>query len=355
MKGLILSGGHGTRLRPLTYSQQKQLIPVANKPVLFYVIEDIIEAGIREIGIVVGPNKEQVIKAVRSKDWDAEIEFIDQPEPLGLAHAVKISQHFLEDEKFVMYLGDNILRGGILQHVKNFENSSADASILLAEVEHPERFGVAKLDENGKLIKLVEKPKRPESNLALVGIYMFTPVIFEAVRNIKPSWRNELEITDAIQWLIDNGYKVDYSIVDGWWKDTGKPEDILDANRLILDAEIKDFKNEGSISREVIIRGRVKIGKNTEIKGRTVIKGPVIIGENCKIEDSYIGPYTSIGNFCKIINTEIEDSIVMDYTYIENCGRVVDSLIGKEVKIESNSKLPKGHRFIVGDNSEVMI
>ncbi|MFQ6119002.1 MAG: glucose-1-phosphate thymidylyltransferase, partial [Methanosarcinales archaeon] len=266
MKGLILSGGYGTRLRPLTYSQQKQLIPVANKPVLFYSIEDVIEAGIKDIGIVVGPNKEQVIETVESKEWNANIDFIYQGEPKGLAHAILISEEFL-DGPFVMYLGDNILKGGIVEHVERFKRLKADASILLTPVENPEQFGCAELNEDGTVKRLIEKPKKPPSNLALAGIYLFNTPIFEAVRSIKPSWRNELEITDAIQYLIDNDYKVDSMIVKGWWKDTGKPEDILMANHLVLD-ELEPF-NKGKLDNSSI-KGRVGIEEGTSIKDSTI-------------------------------------------------------------------------------------
>ncbi|MFH8119748.1 MAG: glucose-1-phosphate thymidylyltransferase [Candidatus Aenigmatarchaeota archaeon] len=353
MKGLVLSGGYGTGVRPLTYSQQKQLIPVANKPILFYTIEDLISAGIKDIGIVVGPNKEQVIKAVESKKWDANFTFINQPQPLGLAHAIKISENFLENNNFVMYLGDNILKGGIAEYVKEFSKSEEDAFILLTEVENPQRFGVAQLDKNGNVIKLIEKPKSPPSNLALVGIYMFKPIVFEAVKNIKPSWRNELEITDAIQWLIDKGYKVKAKIVKGWWKDTGRPEDILDANRLVLDEIERDIR--GNVEEGCVIKGRVKIGEGSVIKGNSVLKGPCIVGNNCLIENSFIGPYTSIGNECKIINSEIEDSIIMDGSEIDSAGRIIDSLIGKEVSITKDSKIIKGFKLVLGDKSKVLI
>jgi len=311
MKGLILSGGYGTRLRPITYSQQKQLIPVANKPILFYAIEDVIEVGAKEIGIIVGPNKEQVIETVESEDWDAEIDFIYQGEPKGLAHAILVAEDFLDDE-FVMYLGDNILREGIVEHAKKFEENRYDTSIMLTEVENPQQFGVADINENGTIKKLVEKPEVPPSNLALVGIYFFKPVILEACKSIKPSWRNELEITDAIQWLIDNGYKVGWTKVNGWWKDTGKPEDILEANRLILD-DIQTRK-EGNAKNSKII-GRVIIEKGAEIKESTV-KGPSLIGRDCLVRNSYIGPYTSIGDECVIEDTEIEDAFVMDRSEI---------------------------------------
>lgn len=353
MKGLILSGGHGTRLRPITYSQQKQLIPVANKPILFYCIEDLINSGVKTIGIVVGPNKEQVIETVKSVSWDAEIEFIYQGYPKGLAHAVKISKDFLGDDKFIMYLGDNLLKGGSSDFIKDFENSSVAASLLLTTVDNPEQYGLALVDEQKKVIvKLLEKPKKPPTNLSIVGIYGLTPVIFDAIKEIKPSWRNELEITDALQWLIDNGYTVKYKMVEGWWKDTGRPEDILDANRLVLD-ELK-AKNEGEV-KDSIIKGRVSIGKGSVIKNGSVVKGPAIIGEGCVISNAYIGPYTSIGNNCVIEDTEIEDSIVMENTRIISVGRIVNSLIGKDVCIEKNRDLPTGIKFIVGDSSKVKI
>lgn len=353
MKGLILSGGHGTRLRPITYSQQKQLIPVANKPILFYAIEDIINAGITDIGIVVGSNKEQVIDAVKSANFPAKITFIYQEKPLGLAHTILISENFLKDSPFVMYLGDNLLKGGIKKFLPRFINSDSDAaSILLTPVENPSQFGVAELNGDGSVKRLIEKPKKPPSNLALCGIYFFRPPVLEAVKNIKPSWRGELEITDAIQWLIENNFKVHSETVTGWWKDTGKPEDIIEANQLILD-KLKPY-NKGAL-KDSTIRGRVAIGEGSIIE-KSVIKGPCIIGKNCHIgPDTYIGPYTSIGNNCRIINGEIESSIIMDGTLIFCKKKIVDSLIGKDVKISERGELPKGHRFIIGDSSEVEV
>ncbi|MEA2053767.1 MAG: glucose-1-phosphate thymidylyltransferase [Candidatus Thermoplasmatota archaeon] len=352
MKGLILSGGYGTRLRPLTYSQQKQLIPVGNKPVLFYAIEDLIESGIKDIGIIVGPNKEQVMETVKNKNWDAKIEFIYQSEPKGLAHAIIVAEKFLEKEPFVMYLGDNLLKEGIVEHVNKFLNGKEEASILLTDVPNPQEFGIAELNEKNEIVRLIEKPKDPPSNFAVIGIYLFRPAIFQAVKEIKPSWRNQLEIVDAIQWLIDHGYKVKSSFVKGWWKDTGKPEDIIHANRLILD-EINETKNFG-IVKEAKINGRAVIGENSIIE-KGLIKGPVIIGNGCKITNSYIGPYTSIGNNCEIVNTEIEDSVIMDETKIVGIERIVESLIGKGVKIFKNNSFPKGHKLVIGDNSEVKI
>ncbi|MBA7527154.1 UTP--glucose-1-phosphate uridylyltransferase [subsurface metagenome] len=348
MKGLILSGGYGTRLRPITYSQQKQLIPVVNKPILFYAIEDVIKAGAKEIGIIVGPNKEQVMKTVNSVDWDAEVNFIYQSEPKGLAHAILVAEEFL-DEPFVMYLGDNILREGIIEHTKKFKENNYYASIMLTEVENPQQFGVADI-KDGTIKRLVEKPEVPPSNLALVGIYFFKPVILEACKSIKPSWRNELEITDAIQWLIDKGYKVGWTRVEGWWKDTGKPEDILEANRLILDGI--HAKSEGTAKNSRII-GRVITGKGVKIID-SIVKGPAIIGKDCRIRKSYVGPYTSIGNDCVIKDIEIEDSIVMDKSEIIGGGRIVESLIGKEVNIKRKAGLPNGRKLIVGDNSKIV-
>jgi glucose-1-phosphate thymidylyltransferase len=352
MKGLVLSGGFGTRLRPLTYSQQKQLIPVANKPILFYGIEDLIDAGIKNIGIILGPNKDQVIKTVNSVSWDANIEFIDQDYPLGIAHTIKVAKDFLEGDSFIMYLGDNILREGVVDHVKKFEKSNYEGSILLTEVDNPEDFGVAFLNDKKEIVKILEKPNNPQSNLAVIGIYLFRSKIFEAVDQLKPSNRNLLEITDAIQWLIDNNYKVVPSLVKNWWKDTGKPEDILHANRLILD-DINSF-NQGKV---VIseIRGRVQIGEGTVVDSNSMVKGPVLIGKKCKISDSYIGPYTSIGDNCEIIGSEIEDSVLFDNVSINNTSRIIDSLIGKGVKIFKNKSLPEGKRFVIGDNSEVCV
>ena len=352
MKGLILAGGFGTRLRPLTYSQQKQLIPVANKPILFYVIEDLIEAGVHDIGIIVGPNKDQVIDAVNSREWDASIEFIRQDAPLGIAHTIKISKDFLGDEPFLMYLGDNILKEGVVDHVKDFLESGYDGSIMLNEVSNPEEFGIAVLDENKDITRLVEKPKNPPSNHAVIGVYMFTSAIHEAVDHLKPSKRGQLEITDAIQWLIDNGKKVKSSFVNNWWKDTGKPEDILHANRLILD-DIQS-KNDGTVIASDI-RGRVEVGKGSIIEDGCLIKGPAMIGKNCHISQAYIGPYTSIGDDCEIIDSEVEDSVVLNGSKIRHAGRIVDSLIGKEVSIERKEGPPQGRRFVIGDNSEVSI
>lgn len=352
MKGLILSGGFGTRLRPLTYSQQKQLIPVANKPILFYAIEDLIEAGIKDIGIIVGPNRDQVVETVGGVDWDANIEFIEQEAPLGIAHTIKISKGFLGNDSFIMYLGDNILRKGVVDFVNDFNKSEYEASILLCEVNNPEEFGIAKLNDDGDIVKVVEKPKNPPSNLAVIGVYLFKPAVLKAVDEIKFSWRNQLEIADAIQWLIDNGYRVKASQVTGWWKDTGKPEDILEANHLVLDAIEKDVKGEIVNSR---IEGRVQVQNSSKISD-TVVKGPCIIGQNVVIENSYIGPYSSIGDNCKILSSEIEGSVIMNGTEIRGVDRrITDSLIGRNVKILRKDGFPKGNKLFLGDSSQVIL
>ncbi len=351
MKALILSGGHGTRLRPITHSQQKQLIPVANKPILFYPIEDVIEAGAEEIGIILGPNKDQVIETVNSVEWDADIEFIYQGEPKGLAHTILVAEDFLGDEEFIMYLGDNIIKGGITQHAEKFRHLNPEALVLLTQVGDPQRFGVAEFDDQVRVKRLVEKPKVPPSNFALAGIYFFNPIIIDACKSIRPSWRNELEITDAIQWLIDNSRRVEASKIDGWWKDTGKAEDILEANRLILD-EVKP-RNEGELVGSKVF-GRAVIGPRSVIENSTV-KGPCIIGKDCRVANSYIGPYTSINDGCIIERTEIEDSVVMAGSSLLNAGRILESLIGKNVKIHENGGRPVGNRFVVGDNSEILL
>lgn len=352
MKGLILSGGLGTRLRPMTFSQQKQLIPVANKPVLFYAIEDLIEAGISDIGIIVGPNKEQVMETVNGSDWDANISFIDQDEPLGLAHTIKISKDFLKDDPFVMYLGDNILRRGVVDFVNDFNNSDCEASILLNEVDNPAEFGIASLNKKNEVERVIEKPKDPPSNLAVIGVYAFKSTVHQAVEEIKPSWRNQLEIVDAIQWLIDKGYMVKSGQVTGWWKDTGRPEDILEANHLILDAVKKDVKGQIIESK---IKGRVVIDPSCTIE-KSVVKGPCILGKNVKIKDSYIGPYTSIGEGAYVESSEIEDSVVMnDAEIIGVTHRITDSLIGKNVKIKKGNGFPTGNKYVLGDSSQIII
>lgn len=354
MKGLILSGGFGTRLRPLTHTSAKQLIPVANKPILFYAIEAVRDAGIKDIGIVVGDTKEEIKEAIGTgKNFGVKITYIEQEAPLGLAHAVKISKGFLRNEPFVMYLGDNILKEGIKEFVEAFKKKKSNALILLSRVPHPEYFGVADLDKSGKVVKLTEKPKSPKSNLALVGVYIFDKNIFKAVQNIKPSRRKELEITDAIQWLINKGLTVESHEVSGWWKDTGKPEDILEANQLVL--EDIESKIQGKIDKETEITGRVIIEKGAEVK-RSQLRGPLIIGKGSRVINSYIGPFTSISYSVKVDSSEVEHSIILEESEIVGIqGRIDQSLIGKGVKIISRRTKPSTHKFVLGDRSDITL
>ena len=353
MKGLILSGGKGTRLRPLTYTSAKQLVPVANKPVLFYGIEAIAEAGIRDIGIVVGDTQAEIRAAVGDGGrWGVRVEYIEQDAPRGLAHAVKISREYIGDEPFVMYLGDNLLNKGITQFVREFDRQKPAAQILLTRVPDPQMFGVAQL-ENGKVVRLVEKPKEPIGDLALVGVYMFGPDVFESVNRIKPSFRNELEITDAIQDLIDRGLTVRPHVVDGWWKDTGKLEDMLEANRLILDTF--ERRIEGVVDADSRVEGKVVIEQGAFIE-RSVIRGPAIIARGARIVGAYVGPFTSIGNDVVIQDSEIEHSIVLEGSCVRDlANRVIDSLIGRNVRIFREPVKPSAYRFMLGDNSEVGI
>jgi glucose-1-phosphate thymidylyltransferase len=353
MKGLILSGGKGTRLRPLTYTQAKQLVPVANKPVLFYGIEALRDAGIEEIGIIVGDTRDEIEVAVGDGSrFGIRITYIPQEAPLGLAHAVKIARDFLAGDEFVMYLGDNILKSGIQSLVDDFRKNKPNALILLTEVPNPEMFGVAEL-KDGKVVRLVEKPEQPKSNLALVGVYMFDQNIFTAVDRISPSRRGELEITDAIQYLVEHGFSVQPHLVTGWWKDTGKIEDILEANRLILESLEGDIK--GKVDDLSRISGRVVIREGAEIVN-SIIRGPVIIGKNSRVSESYVGPFTSIQKNCRIICTEIEHSIVLEDSDIRDVGsRIDESLIGRGVRIYRSPVKPTAFRFMVGDKSEIGI
>jgi glucose-1-phosphate thymidylyltransferase len=353
MKGLILSGGKGTRLRPLTYTSAKQLVPVANKPILFYGIESLVEAGIREIGIVVGDTQAEIRAAVGDGSrWGVRITYIEQDAPRGLAHAVLISEPFIGTDPFVVYLGDNLLNKGISAFTDEFLRVQPAAQILLARVPDPQMFGVAELDGD-RVVGLVEKPKEPKSDLALVGVYMFSSQVFEAVKAIKPSFRNELEITDAIQYLIDRGLDVRPHIVDGWWKDTGKLEDMLEANRLILDT--LERRISGTVDADSRIEGKVVVEPGATIE-QSVVRGPVIIGANARIAHAYVGPFTSIMNDVEIRDSEIEHSIVLEGSSICSlANRVEDSLIGRNVRIYRRPVKPSAFRFMLGDNSEVGI
>jgi len=355
MKGLLLSGGSGTRLRPLTHSGPKQLIPVANKPVLIYALDDLRKAGITEVGVILGLNgREQVIERIGDGSmYDVNVSYIDQGAPLGIAHAVACAEDFLADDPFVVYLGDNILRHGIAPLVAEYEKGQCDAVIALQRVLDPQRYGVAEVDEGGRLIQLVEKPQKPKSDLALVGVYLFTKPIFDAIRQIEPSWRNELEITDAIQRLIDTRYVVKHHVIQGWWKDTGMPEDILEVNRLLLDDLVPLV--QGTVEEGAVLKGRVSIGNESVLKPGCTVVGPTIIGENCTINaGTYIGPYTSIGDNTHVSGAHIEDSIVIGESIITCRKTIVESLIGDKTQIRStDQKLPKGHRLIVGSGSSI--
>ncbi|MEA2456103.1 MAG: glucose-phosphate thymidylyltransferase [Thermoleophilaceae bacterium] len=353
MRGLILSGGKGTRLRPLTHTSAKQLVPVANKPVLFYGIEAMAAAGIEEVGIIIAPETGAEIQTAAGDGsaFGVSIEYIEQDEPLGLAHALLTAEPFLGQSPFVMYLGDNLLRDGIVKLVETFKTDQPEALILLTPVPDPENYGVAELND-GRVSRLVEKPKEPATDLALVGVYMFTASIFDAARSIEPSWRGELEITDAIQALVDQGLRVDPHIVHGWWKDTGQVQDMLEANQLILDDLATSVDGELIDSR---VEGRVVIAEGARLE-RATVRGPAIVGRGTTITDAYIGPYTAVGDDVTISNAELEHSIVLSGSSIADLEyRIEASLIGKNVRIGRGPAFPKAYRFVVGDNADVQI
>ncbi|GBF81470.1 glucose-1-phosphate thymidylyltransferase [Aphanothece sacrum] len=354
MKALILSGGKGTRLRPLTYTGAKQLVPVANKPILWYGIESIVAAGITDIGIIISPETGEEIaeKTGNGERFGAKITYIVQDHPLGLAHAVKVAQPFLGDSPFIMYLGDNLIQDSLNSFLDEFKSKHLDGLILLRSVPNPTAFGVAKVDEQGRVLQLVEKPKVPPSNLALVGVYFFSPTIHDAIASIKPSARGELEITDAIQELIDTQKTVEALKLEGWWLDTGKKDDLLEANRIILDNKL-DIVVEAEVDEKSQISGRVHIEKSSKIINST-IRGPVIIGQNCHIENCFIGPYTSIGDNATLIDADLEHSVILEGAKIvEIHQRIVDSLIGRRAKLEMAPQRPKALRFMVGDDSHI--
>jgi glucose-1-phosphate thymidylyltransferase len=352
LKGLILSGGKGTRLRPLTFTQAKQLLPVANKPILYYGLEALAEAGVRELGIVIGESGHDVRQAVgRGERWGLKVNYIVQPQPLGLAHAVKVSRDFLGDSPFIMYLGDNIIKEGVAEFVRQFQHDRPSALILLSAVRDPQRFGVAQLQGN-RVIRLIEKPKKPPSNLALVGAYIFTPEVHRAIDDIKPSWRGELEITDAIQRLIDTGKKVQSRVINGWWKDTGKLEDLLEANRILL--EDINAENLGAISNSEV-EGRVRIGKGTRLDN-AVVRGPAIIGENCLLKDCYLGPFTALHDRVIVESAEIENSIVLEGATIRGVStRIESSLLGTACQVAGSNRRPQSIRLMLGDLSSVVL
>ncbi|MCW3011449.1 MAG: glucose-phosphate thymidylyltransferase [Solirubrobacterales bacterium] len=353
LKGLILSGGKGTRLRPITHTSAKQLVPVANRPVLFYGIQAMADAGIEEVGIIIAPETGPEIQEVAGdgSKFGVRITYIVQDEPAGLAHAVLTAEPFLGASPFVMYLGDNLLQGGIQELVSAFEANAPDALILLTPVDDPENFGVAEL-EDGAVVRLAEKPKEPRTNLALVGVYMFTAGIHDAARAIEPSPRGELEITDAIQHLVDTGKRVEPHVVRGWWKDTGRLADMLEANRLILD--VIETRVEGTLT-DSVVDGRVVIEEGATLVNATV-RGPAVIGAGAHLEDCYVGPYSAIGEGCVVERAEVEHSILLAGSEVRGLdGRMESSLLGRNVKIGRSTRQPRAYRFMVGDNSEIEI
>jgi glucose-1-phosphate thymidylyltransferase len=371
LKALVLAGGRGTRLRPITHTRAKQLVPVANKPVLYYGLEAIAAAGIRDVGIVVSDPRELLLPDHRTGElvttlvnsqaeiraavgdgsqFGLRVTYIEQEAPLGLAHAVKISEEFMAGDSFVMYLGDNLIKDGIVPFVQEFEREKPEAQILLAKVARPWEFGVAEL-EGERVVRLEEKPKQPRSDLALVGVYLFTKTIFDAVRAIKPSPRGELEITDAIQHLITTGRNVRSHVIHGWWKDTGRVEDLLEANRIVL-ADLETHI-AGTVDAETMIEGPVHIGAGTTVE-RSRLRGPLVIGENARIRDAYVGPFSAIADGVSIEKCEVEHSIVLDCSTLHDIsGRIESSLIGRDVVVCGKDTLPRAHRLMLGDSSRV--
>ena len=354
MKALILSGGKGTRLRPLTYTGAKQLVPVANKPILWYGIEAIVKAGITDIGIIISPETGEEIqqKTGDGSRFGAKITYICQESPDGLAHAVQMAQPFLENSPFVMYLGDNLIADDLEQYLINFQKNSLDALILLKQVANPTAFGVVKINEQGEVLQLIEKPKNPPSNLALVGIYFFSPHIHKAIDTLQPSARGELEITDAIQKLLEQNKQVSACELQNWWLDTGKKDDLLEANRIILDDNLL-ANNQGIIDDKTKVIGRVKIGKNTKIINST-IRGPVTIGENCELINCFIGPYSSIADYVKLNDADLEHSVILESAEVVGIEqRIVDSVIGQRAKLHLAPRRPKALSFMIGDDSHI--
>jgi glucose-1-phosphate thymidylyltransferase len=361
MKGLILAGGAGTRLRPITHTSAKQLVPIANKPILFYGLERMADAGIREVGIIVGDARQEITDAVGDgTQFDVKVTYIEQDEPLGLAHCVLIAQEFLGDDDFVMYLGDNMLQQDLRQFVERFEGERTRApsfgenlpppvaQILLAEVDDPRQFGVAAVSAEGEVMGLVEKPDDPPSNLALVGVYLFDPTIHDAVRAIAPSARGELEITDAIQWLLDHGHRVVHETLSGWWIDTGKKDPLLHCNRLVLD--MIEPHIDGAVDERSRVEGRVVIEAGAQLLN-SVVRGPAVIGAGTRLVDTYVGPYTSIDAGCELVDAEIEHSVVLAGSRILGVHRIHDSLLGREVEVVRSGVRPRATRLMLGDHS----
>lgn len=357
MKGLILAGGEGTRLRPITHTGSKQLIPVGNKPVIQYALEDFRDGGITEVGVILGEKGRNDIQRFigDGSEFGLDVTYIVQGEPLGLAHAVGCARDFVGSDDFVTYLGDNILKQGISLLMAGFQDGEFAAGIALQEVDRPEQFGVADLRSDGSVSRLVEKPDDPPSDLALIGVYLFSPVIFEAIEEIEPSWRDELEITDAIQWLLENDHLIDSHVIEGWWKDTGKPEDILEANRLVLDD--RSCSVEGTIEDGAKVTGKADLEKGATVKRGATVRGPVSIAKGAVIEDgSYLGPYTSIGPDTTVDGAHIENSVVVGGSTISTRETIVDSLIGRGATIETAEDLrPEGSRLVIGERSNLKL
>ena len=355
MKALVLSGGKGTRLRPITYTGAKQLIPVANRPILSYVLSNIANAGIKEVCIIISPETGKEIKSAMGdgSQWGVSITYILQDEPKGLAHAVMVASDFLGNDPFVMYLGDNLIGCGIEKFIQTFEDTKSDAVILLKPVDNPSSFGIAEIEDDGRIIGLEEKPKNPKSNLALVGVYLFSPEIHKAIASIKPSSRGEYEITDAIAYLVDNNKKVHSHMVDSWWLDTGKKDDLLEANTIVLDEWTKrDIR--GEVDEASVIASRVSISEGAVIKNST-LRGPIVIGENARVEDSFIGPFTSIGAGCIINKSVIEHSVILAGAEVDHVDRMEDSLVGRDAKVKKCHHKHQAFRLMIGDDSVVEI
>jgi glucose-1-phosphate thymidylyltransferase len=352
-KALVLSGGNGSRLRPFSHSSPKQLVPVANKPVLFHALEDLRSAGITDVGLVVSTPGAAIRDAVGDGSrFDLAITYIDQDEPLGLAHAVRISQDYLGDDDFVMYLGDNVFAGGIAEHLADFRTDGPAAQLLLAKVSDPCQYGIAELDEAGRVVALQEKPVRPRSDLAVTGAYFFSSKIHEAVRSIRPSWRNEWEITDALQWLVTDGQRVTAQVFSGYWKDTGTLGDLLDCNKVMTEGISTDIR--GSVDQVTHISGPVIVEAGTRIE-RCVIVGPVIIGAGSTVLDSYIGPYTSLGNGCQLRNAGVEFSILLDRASVQDVRSIHSSIIGRAGEVSRSEGGASTHRLVIGDDSRIEV
>ncbi len=354
MKALVLCGGRGTRLRPLTYSMPKQLIPIANRPVVHYVMDHLHAVGVRDVGVIVAPETRNDVQGVLTDNpWGFSLAFLQQEQPLGLAHTLVVAREFLGSDPFIMYLGDNLVGAGLERLVHSFHARSADAVIWLKEVADPRCFGVAELDGDGRLLQLVEKPTEPPSNLALVGVYVFSPAVHDAVRNIRPSWRGELEITDAIQWMLERGRHVLGERLTSWWLDCGKKDDLLEANRVVLDEWIRR-EIRGMVDDHSRVTGRVVLAEGARIE-RSEVRGPVVIGKGTIVEDAFIGPYTSVGDRCSIRGTALEHCVVLDGVRLEGIGRIEDSILGRNALVRRFEANHQALRLHIGDDAEVVL